>query len=236
MKITTIPSVKYIDEDVIRNKCVVIIDVLRATSVITTAIANGAQEVLAVKEIDEALQLKDENSLLGGERKALKIEGFDLSNSPLEYSKKAVGNKKVVLTTTNGTNAIARASMGGTVLIGCMQNGKAVARRVAMENRDTVILCAGTYGKFSIDDFICAGKILYEILELSKAEMDDLSAAAYMAYRDNKGRTIEYIKKAAHYKYLVSIGLEEDIEYCFMEDQTETVPEYINGKIINSLA
>lgn len=90
MKISLIPSVDYIEEECIKDKVVVVIDVLRATSVITTAIGNGALEVVPVVEIEEAIKMKGNNSLLGGERKGLKIEGFDLSNSPLEYSKEKV--------------------------------------------------------------------------------------------------------------------------------------------------
>jgi 2-phosphosulfolactate phosphatase len=236
MKITMIPASQYICEEDIKGKQVVIIDVLRATSVITTAVANGAQEVVAVKEIDEALALREEGCVMGGERKALKIEGFDLSNSPLEYTREAIGGRKIIMTTTNGTNAISRATSAKEIIIGCMLNGKAVAKRIASSCDDTVIACAGTKGQFSIDDFICAGKILYDLKELCNIELDDMCSAACMAYEDYKGRVLEYVKNAAHYKYMLSIGLEDDIEYCFKEDETDVVPVYRKGCIIKPQA
>ena len=232
MRITMIPASQYIYEEDIKGKRVIIIDVLRATSVITTAIANGAQEVVAVKEIDEALSLREEGCIMGGERKALKIEGFDLSNSPLEYTKEAIGGRKIIMTTSNGTNAISRATSASEIIIGCMLNGKAVATHIASSSEDTVIACAGTKGQFSIDDFICAGKILHDIKEQCNAELDDMCSAALLAYEDHRGNVLEYVKHAAHYKYMLSIGLEDDIEYCFREDETDMVPVYQKGRIV----
>ena len=231
MKISLIPSVEYINEEDLKGKTAVVIDVLRATSVITTAVGNGALEVITTLEIDEALNLKDKNSLLGGERKALKIEGFDLSNSPVEYTRKTVEGKRIILTTTNGTKAIHKAMFSKRIYIGCMLNGRSTAQRVLSEGDDAVIVCAGTYGKFSLDDFICAGKIIYDMKQSGEVEMDDFAAAAYAAYRDNKKDVLKFVSMASHYKYLLSIGLQEDIKYCFTEDVIDIVPEYKSGKI-----
>lgn len=233
MKITMIPASKYIFEEDIKGKQVVIIDVLRATSVITTAFANGAKEVVAVREIDEALALREEGCIMGGERKALKIEGFDLSNSPLEYTKETIGGRRIIMTTTNGTNAISRSISAEKIMIGCMLNGRAVARHIAETGKDTVIACAGTKGQFSIDDFVCAGKILYDLMEICDVDLDDMCSAAFMAYKEHKQNLLEYVKHAAHYKYMLSIGLQDDIDYCFREDETEIVPMYKDGRIVN---
>jgi 2-phosphosulfolactate phosphatase len=231
MKVSLLPTVEYINEQELKDKVVIVIDVLRATSVITTAIGNGASEVVVTIEIDEAMNLKDDKSLLGGERKALMIEGFDLSNSPLEYRKEIVKGKRIVLTTTNGTKAIYKSMAAKKIYIGSMLNGRAVAQKAAAERMDVVIACAGTYGKFSIDDFICAGKIISDISNMAEAELDDFAAASYMAYRDNRGDIEGYVKMASHYKYLISIGLKGDIKYCLTEDLLDVVPEYKNGKI-----
>lgn len=231
MNINLIPSVEYINEKDIEGKIAVVIDVLRATSVITTALYNGAKEVVTTIEIEEALNYKDKSSILGGERKALKIDGFDLSNSPCEYRKEIVTGKRVILTTTNGTRTINKSIKAKSILIGCMLNGKAVARRIIEYNRDTCIVCAGTQGKFSLDDFICAGKILNDVAECISVEFDDFATAAFLAYKDNKKDVLSYIKNASHYRYLVSIGLEDDIKYCFKEDVFDIVPEYKNGSI-----
>jgi 2-phosphosulfolactate phosphatase len=120
------------------------------------------------------------------------------------------------------------------IFIGCMLNGRAAAEKLYEVNKDIVFVCAGTYGKFSIDDFICAGKIIYNISELGEIEMDDFAAAAFAAYRDNKNKVLDFVSMASHYKYLISIGLQYDIKHCFTEDLLNIVPEYVNGKIIKS--
>ncbi|SKA95361.1 2-phosphosulfolactate phosphatase [Caloramator quimbayensis] len=231
MRINLIPSIEYIKEEEMEGKNVVVIDVLRATSVITTALYNGASEVVTAVEIDEALKYKDENTLLGGERRALKIDGFDFSNSPIEYSREAVFGKRIVLTTTNGTKAINKSMRAEKIFIGCMMNGKAAAKKIIEYDKDAFIVCAGTYGKFSLDDFICAGKIINDAVEEKDVQIDDFAAAALLSYRDNRDDVISYVKNAYHYKYLISIGLEDDIKYCFREDVFDVVPEYRNGSI-----
>ncbi len=233
MKITLIPSVEFVDPATLTGQIVLIIDVLRATSVITTAMENGAAEISTTVEIEEAMSYKRLGWLLGGERKARKIEGFHLSNSPLEYTRQVVEGKKIVLTTTNGTKAIHRAALGHRVFIGCMRNGRAVAKQLTDLGQDVVIVCSGTNGRFSLDDFICAGKIIYEAVAINNLELDDFAAAAYLAYRDNRPDPMSYISFASHYNYLMSLGLYADIRFCFTEDTTEVIPEYLQGKIIN---
>jgi 2-phosphosulfolactate phosphatase len=225
------PTVDYINEEELKDKTVVVIDVLRATSVITTALNNGASDVVVKVEVEDALKLKNDVTLLGGERRALKIEGFDLSNSPLEYTREKVENKRIVLTTTNGTKTIHRAALADKIYIGSILNGRAVANVLAKEGRNIIIACAGTQGNFSLDDFICAGKIIYDLYNINHISTDDFAASAYMAYRDNKNDMISYIKMASHYKYLISLGLKKDIDYCFTEDIIEIVPEVRNGYI-----
>jgi 2-phosphosulfolactate phosphatase len=236
MKINLIPSIDYIRENDIKGKVVVIIDVLRATSVIATALANGAKEIFPVIEVEEAYSRKTENTLLGGERKALKIEGFDLSNSPLDYKKELVGGKTIILSTTNGTKAIhySMKEQAKEVITGSMLNAKAVAGYLAESDSDVAILCAGTYGEFSLDDFICAGKIIYESTNKNdRIQLDDFSTVAVLAYEANKTSILEYVSNASHYKYLLSIGLKQDVEYCFSEDFIDLVPKisYCNGSI-----
>lgn len=245
MKISLIPSIDYIRKNDIKDKIVVIIDVLRATSVIATALANGAKQIFPVIEVEEAFSKKTENTLLGGERKALKIKGFDLSNSPLDYKRELVAGKEIILSTTNGTKAIHYSidEQAKEVLTGSMLNAKAVAGYLAKSDSDIAILCAGTYGEFSLDDFICAGKIIFECISIIKStnkneiNLDDFSTAAVLAYEASKDSILEYVSNASHYKYLLSIGLKQDIEYCFTEDLIDLVPKIscYNGTIKISL-
>ncbi|CDF59071.1 2-phosphosulfolactate phosphatase [Thermobrachium celere] len=231
MNINLYPDVSSIKEENLKGNTVVVIDVLRATSVITTALYNGCLEVVPVLEVHEALSLKGENVILGGERKGLKIEGFDFSNSPLEYTKDKVEGKRLIFTTTNGTKAIVRSRYSDEIFIGCMLNAKFLADYIVKLGKDISIVCAGTNGIFSMDDFLCAGKIIYEINKLTKVNMSDFSSLAYLTYIKNKDNVFDYLKYASHYRYMLSIGLEEDIKYCFQEDILDTIPYYKDGKI-----
>ena len=152
----------------------------RATSVIVTALNNGCKEVIPFLTIEEtfekAEELKRENCILGGERKAVKIDGFDVSNSPLEYTKELVGGKSVLMTTTNGTKTLTRSLSAKKIFIAAMINAKAVAEKLLEINEDVVIINAGTNGNFSMDDFICSGYIIDEMTKKSsKLDLTDIA-------------------------------------------------------------
>lgn len=232
MKIDIIISADDIKEEKIKDKSIVVIDILRATSVIITALNNGCKEVVPVIKIEEALEkVKDnrENYILGGERKALKIEGFDCSNSPLEYSEELVENKTIVITTSNGTKAIKRALAAKDILIGALINGKAVAEKLIYLNNDVVIINAGTCGEFSIDDFICSGYIIDCISKSIEVELSDISKVAKYMY--NMNPNMEFMKEARHFNRIMELGLFKDLEYCCKKDIVNIVPQYRDGII-----
>ena len=199
---------------------------------IITALKNGAKSVVPVISVEEALNTRKklENVILGGERKARKIEGFDLSNSPEEYSHTAVHDKNVIITTTNGTKAITKSSAASHVYIGGFLNATAVAKRAHQEGDNVVFVNAGTGGKFSMDDFIASGAMIKEMVELGDCDLSDLAQTALMIY-ENYQDIYSYIEKANHYQVLVELGLEEDIRYCIQKDVFDLVPEYKNGII-----
>lgn len=235
LKIDIIISADYIREDIIKDKIVVVIDMLRATSVITTAFMNGCTELVPLLTIDEAFKLKEtestKNYLLGGERKAVKIEGFDFSNSPLEYTREAVSGRNVILSTTNGTRALTSCKAADRVLIGAMINGHAVAEKLKELNKDVVIVNAGTNGQFSMDDFICSGYIIKELLEMdAHLDLTDISKTALTVY-DSHPDITSFIKNARHYNVMSNLELIEDIIYCSKKNICKLVPEYVNGKI-----
>jgi 2-phosphosulfolactate phosphatase len=247
MKVDIIISAGDIKSEKVKNKTVVVIDMLRATSVITTAIANGCSEVIPVLSVEEALELtrKDRKKyLLGGERKALKIEGFDFSNSPLEYTKDIIIEKSIVLTTTNGTRAIKGCEGAKHIFIGAMINAFQLAYEIVALNNDIVLVNAGTYDEFSIDDFICSGYIIDCILSLASGakknsfhnakklniELLDIAKTAHYVYKMNKDIK-GFIKEASHYKRIEDLGLTEDLEYCCQKSITKVVPIYEDGII-----
>jgi len=234
MKIDIIISADDIKKEKIENKIVVVIDMLRATSVIVTAMNNGCKGVIPVLTVDDASEIvknSKEEFMLGGERNALKIEGFHYSNSPLEYTRKSIEGKTLVMTTTNGTKAIKGCSGASNILIGAMLNAKAIASRIVSLNKDVVIVNAGTYGEFSIDDFLCSGYIIDCVLKLVEIELTDISVTSHYIYKNNED-IHNFIKYANHYKTIMQLGLSSDLEYCCQKDTIDIVPEYKDGTIL----
>lgn len=237
MKIDIIISADDIIESKLENKIAVVIDMFRATSVIVTALNNGCEEVIPFLTIEETLEsseeLNREEYILGGERRAVKIDGFDLSNSPLEYTKEVVENKKVLITTTNGTRTLTKSNSAKRIIIAAMINAKAVADKLLEINEDVVIINAGTNGNFSMDDYICSGYIINEMLKVdNNIELTDISKTANMIYENNSD-IISYVKEATHYSVMKLLEIDNDIEYCIKKSIVNNVPEYKDGKIVN---
>lgn len=235
VKVDIIISANDIVESKIKDKVVVVIDIFRATSVIVTALSNGCEEVIPYLTIEETLEAADkfcrENYLLGGERNAIKIDGFDLSNSPLEYTEDIVKNKKILFTTTNGTRTLAKSKSAGRILIGAMINAKAVAKKLIELNQDVVIVNAGTNGNFSMDDYICSGYIINEMLVCGKKlELTDIAKTANIIYEENF-EIMSYVKQATHYSVMKALNLDNDISYCTKKGIIDIVPEYKDNKI-----
>lgn len=217
-----------------RTTQAVVIDTLRATSVMITALKNGCRQVVPAIEIDEAMRRKrsmsEQNVLLGGERDAVKIPGFDLGNSPKEYKRETVEGKVLVLTTTNGTAALRRAGGAKRVLVGAMNNASAVAKKLAQDPGPASIVCAGTRGKFSLDDIFTAGCILARLRELEpELVLDDLGYTSEMLYQRYRNNWRDLVSNAVHYNVLIKSGFAGDIDYCMQEDTADIVPEWIDG-------
>ena len=233
MNIDLIISADDIKREKILNKSVVVVDMLRATSVIATAINNGCSRVIPVLTIEEALDIAGDNRekyILGGERKALKIEGFDCSNSPLEYKRSVVQEKTLVITTSNGTRAIKGSIGAKNILIGALINADAVAKKIVELDNDVVIVNAGTLGGFSMDDFICSGYIIECIMKYARVDLSDIATTASYVYKNNEN-VVDFVQHARHYKRIMELHFEDDLEYCCKKDIVEVVPEYIDGFI-----
>lgn len=224
------------------SQCAVVIDVLRATSTIVAALAAGAHGVIPVLTPEEAWALArtmpGQRALLGGERKAVRIPGFDLGNSPREYTPEAVAGKTIILTTTNGTRAVHAASAAARVFMGAITNAGAVARAIIREGRDPVIICAGTRGSFSLEDALAAGLILAALPGAAAeagydldADHDDQSLAALAIARDYRGRLEEALRRTHHGQDLISLGFAPDLDYCARLDATPIVPVWSDGVI-----
>jgi len=209
---------------VVKDKTVVVVDVLRATSTIVTALANGAKEVVPVKTVEEALTMKKKGILVCGERNAKKVDGFDLGNSPLEYKRELVLGKTIVLTTTNGTQVIERVE-GDSVIAASFLNVSAVVEYLK-EKENITIVCAGTSGDFSLEDFLLAGMI---VKRMKREDLLD-GALVAMRYFESVQNIREEIKRfSSHAKRLISLGFEKDVDFCTTEDLFREVPVLVNG-------
>lgn len=235
MNIDVIASVKEVSSERIAGKNVVVIDVLRATSTIVTALANKACCVIPVEHIEEARKIHDgENEgmvLLGGEREAKIIKGFHFGNSPLSYIEEKISGKKVVLTTTNGTRTIKACIEGENLYIASFLNASAVVKKLIEDNRDIVVVCSGTNERYSMDDALCAGMIVSLIDNQEKIITTDLGWTVKELYEVYDQDLHQLLKNCMHYKRLKEYGFEKDLEYCLQRDIYDIVPIYKDGYI-----
>lgn len=234
MKVNVLFSPIVADELYFTGKTTVVIDVLRASSTIITALNNGAKEVVPVGTIEFAVKVSGGmfggQTLLGGERNTKKIEGFALGNSPLEYEEKVVNGKSIVFYTTNGTKALTKAKFSESLFVCSFLNLNTVAKHLVSLNKNVEIICAGRNNFFSLEDTVCAGKLLSEIFLLKPdLEVND-SVAAALALNDKYGiDLLKMLKESDHGKLLIENGFEEDITYCSQLNVYNTIPFYVNG-------
>jgi 2-phosphosulfolactate phosphatase len=222
-------------EDV-SEKAIVIIDVLRATSVIVRALCNGASEVIPVLTVEEAMEISRTfppgTTLLGGERSSRRITGFDLGNSPAEYSAERVRGKRLILRTTNGTRAFHTVASAGEVIAAGFLNIRAAAKRCAESKRDLLIVLSGDEGRFCLEDAVCGGMLIDALKGFDKnLVLTDSSAAALILYERFKGNVIEALRLSRHGKELTALGLEADLVESARVDVTDIVPIYKEREI-----
>lgn len=229
MNIDVIFSANEVTKVKVEGKIVVVIDVLRATSVMLTAIGNGAKEIRPFKEIDQLVSYANglDNILRCGERMGVKITDFDLGNSPLEYKQEIVQGKTICMTTSNGTNALVNSRYGEKILIGSYLNLDKLTKKLNKINKDLIIVCAGTEGEFSLDDSLCAGEI---IKRLKYKTLSD-SARAMNIIALSPGTLEEKLKGSKHYNFLKTLGEEGDLKACLSIDNKNIILEYKKGLI-----
>lgn len=214
--------------DDIAGASAIVIDVVRATSCIVEAMANGAEAVLPAVSIEEAVRLRDsaagDEVLLCGERRGLRIDGFDLGNSPAEFTTEAVGGKRLVMTTTNGTRALAAAEEAERILPASFLNLGAVADAVRGD-RAVVIVCAGRAGRFAMDDTVCAGHMLRRVLcGFGGPVVLDERAQAAVDLAGIHGVSAAMLTATGAGRALVEAGLGGDLALCASTDRHKIVP------------
>ncbi|WP_435171096.1 2-phosphosulfolactate phosphatase [Paenibacillus glycanilyticus] len=226
MQVQVISSVNEASSAQFVHKTAIIIDVLRATSSIITALAAGSSGVVPVETVMEARAAQQEGDLLCGERFCKKIAGFDLGNSPDELLLNSVKDRRVILTTTNGTRAIHKSTRADYVLVAALLNASACAKAAVDLRRDVVILCAGSHDEFAIEDGLCAGLLLSRMQERGSTplEMDDFGLAMLSLYQERANDIKETIRKGATGKRLLKLGMGRDIDLCSEVDTFAGVP------------
>lgn len=217
----------------LEGRTVVVIDVLRATSSICTALSHGATAIIPVASRDEAIAMRQRGYLLASEREGMRQEFAQMGNSPSEFSPERVAGQEIVYCTTNGTQAITAASKGAEVLIGAFLNRTALVRYLAQRaQRDVLFLCSGWKGRFNIEDTLLAGAIAEALVaERLFTTSCDSTLAAMDLWSLAKANPLQYAEKVAHRQRLESLGLGASFYDCFRLDTCELVPRYANGRI-----
>jgi 2-phosphosulfolactate phosphatase len=211
----------YKDEESI----VVIIDILRATSAICTAFHHGAEKMVPVATVEEALEYKRKGFLAGAERNAIKVEGFDFGNSPYDYMGDHVKGKTIVLTTTNGTQAIEAARNAYKVVIGSFLNIDILCDWLMMEQRSILLLCSGWKNKFNLEDALFAGAVTEELARRSdRYKLGDGCLALKYLYQQAEEDPNKFLTYSSHKERLAALGLKRDIRYCLTPNQTPVIP------------
>lgn len=236
MKIDVIFTPGETSAAALTGRVVVVLDILRASSTITQALDAGAKAVFPVGSIEEALRLANtfgrDEVLLAGERHCVAIEGFDLGNSPREYTPEMVGGKTLVMTTTNGTAAMALTVNSSHVFIGSLLNLSAVIDELVRLECDPVFLCAGRERHFSLEDSACAGRFADELMKARPGnwELND-GALAALSLAESFGTGMELFRQAAGGKAIVDAGLEADLEVCARVDSHDLLPVLMDRSI-----
>jgi 2-phosphosulfolactate phosphatase len=220
----------------VSNAVVVIIDVLRATSTIATALANGARFIIPVDSVPKCIDLgRQLHAITAGERDGKVAEGLEYGNSPFEYPPSFIGGKTLVLTTTNGTKLLHMAldKGAGHIITGSFPNLEAVCDYLVAQKQNVILGCAAWKDRVNIEDMLFAGAVINKVKEHFFINCDSSQMAETM-YTDAQGDLFGFMKakNASHYHRLANYGLEKDIQYCLTPGGANVLPIYEEGKLV----
>lgn len=231
MRIDVVGNVNELRTVDLEGRSVVVIDVLRTTSTIVTALAHHAAGVIATETVPQAKQMMVGNSIRGGERFDKKINGFEVGNSPYEYMSSDIAHKVIILTTTDGTRALIKASRARHILAGAMLNVRAVATALLELQRNVLLLCAGEQDEFALEDGLCAGYIIEELYRHSNSplELNDLGIILHQAVSSCHDHIADLIRTSSSARRLDKLGKMHDVTYCSQLNLLDCVPEMREG-------
>lgn len=237
MKVEVFLTSHTVTEEDVKGRTVIVIDVLRASSTIATALSNGARAVVPVADMAEAgkiaTNLDQASYLMGGERGGVKIEGYHLGNSPLEYSQEAIADRTIIFNTTNGTGSIRKAKAAKHLVVGCFLNASPVVAFAQEKGLDVVIVCAGWYNRISLEDTLCAGLLLHQLWEGQEPPaVTDTAHIAFTQYHHDQHDMQAALRRCNHAQRLSNLGFDADVDYCIQLDALPTLPYYDDNSLV----
>jgi 2-phosphosulfolactate phosphatase len=212
----------------VKDRTVVVVDILRASSCMVTAFAHGVDSITPFSKLEECKAMKTKGYVTSGERDGKKVAGFDKGNSPFEYMGDDVRGKKIAFTTTNGTLAIEKALGAKKIVIGSFLNLSSVAKYLLFGQSSILIICAGWKGKVNLEDTLFAGAIMEKLKNHVEADCDAPLAAQHL-YNVAKKDMVKFLDNSSHVKRLHRLNIRKDIEYCLTPDLYQVIPTLKQG-------
>ncbi len=215
----------------VKDHVVVVVDILRATSCMVTAIAHGVSHIAPFASLEDCRSMKSRGYLIAGERDGKKVDGFDFGNSPFEYQASDLSGKKIAFTTTNGTQAIAKSMGARLLIIGSFLNVHAVVRHLKESTHDILIVCAGWKGKVNLEDTLFAGALV-EYLSDATTPACDAPKMARDLYRVARMDLFDFLRDSSHVRRLARLNIIDDVAFCMKQDVYDVLPVVDNGLIV----
>ncbi|MEZ4900775.1 MAG: 2-phosphosulfolactate phosphatase [Spirosomataceae bacterium] len=216
----------------IDNTIVVVADIFRATSCMVTGLAYRVESITPVATVEECFALQQKGYIAAAERNAMKVEGFDLDNSPFSYMDEDLVGAHIAMTTTNGTLSITKAKSAAVkVLVGAFLNLGAIANYLQTQSYDVLVLCAGWKGRVNLEDTLFAGALV-DALKDEYVIAEDSALMALRTYQQAQGNLLGYVSNSSHVRRLQRLGIQKDIAYCLQKDLYDVVPVLRGHKLV----
>jgi 2-phosphosulfolactate phosphatase len=239
MRIDVVFTPNQLNEKEFRDKIVVVIDVLRASTTICMALHNGAKKIIPVDDVEQALKLQsnlfESVPLLCGERGGKIIPGFDLGNSPLEYTEDKISDRTLIFASTNGSAALVKSKQAKLGFVCGFVNLSPIVKFLNHQPDDILFLCSGKLNEFCLEDAVCAGMVIDQLgtgNPKARVELSDSARAAKILYQSSKKDLLKMLTESEHGKYLISIGMKDDLPICQQVDSIKILPVIQNGVVV----
>lgn len=215
----------------VHDRIVVVVDIFRATSCMTTAFAHGIRSIAPFAKLEDCLAMKLQGYFTAGERDGKKVDGFDLGNSPFEYMEERLKGQRIAFTTTNGTQAIAKSAGAKEIVIGSFLNLSAVVAHLQRSDNHVLVVCAGWKGKVNQEDTLFAGALVEHLRDHIKPDCD-APVMAQRLYNQGRANMMDFLKDASHVQRLAKLNVYKDIQFCLTPDQYQVVPRLVEGVLV----